>query len=457
LDGQDLCPLHCWTSQQWHGHDSTLSKKHPILGRSAFTLLEVILALALSVVILGIIVGTIQINLIALSERRARVEEVQLAHAVLNKISGDLKACLSRQTTDTSGLESLAAGMGDLGSLADLGAMDGGDLSGLGGGDDDGGDDGAGDDSGGGDDDGSGDDSGGGDDGGSGSGSGAGFSMGEDSAETEETAAAPQGPPPGIYGTANEMQVDVSRLPRLDEYQGSFDAETGFYQPPSDVKTVTYFLIERPADAQDELGMTPRYGLMRREIGRAAASYAQEMGDVASDADDAESLCPEVEYLEFRYFDGTTWLSEWDTDVNKGLCRAVEVTIRMRADVVPQGAVVATDDELARTYKLVVQLPLAANNSAYEDEAAAADEAAPDAVDDSGDDAGGSGTGGSSGGGSGTGGGTGGGGVGGGVGGGTGGGTPPPPPGVGPPGGGPPGGGGGGPGGGGGGGGGRSR
>jgi hypothetical protein len=281
--------------------------------------------------------------------------------------------------------------------------------------------------------------------------------MGDDTEETEESAAAPQGPPPGIYGFANELQVDVSRLPRLDEYQGSYDAESGIYQRPSDVKTVTYFLIEPPADAQEEVGVAPRYGLMRREIGRAAASYAKEMGDVASDSDDAESLCPEIEYLEFRYFDGTTWLSEWDTDLNKGLCRAVEVTIRMRAELDESGAVASAEDELDRTYKLVVQVPLAANNSAYEDEEEAADEAAPDAVDDTGDDAGGDDSGGGD-----DGGGAGGGGAGGGAGGG-GGGTPPPPPEVGPPGGGPPGGGGGGgggrggggPGGGGGGGGGR--
>ncbi|HEV7281653.1 MAG TPA: hypothetical protein VGN57_15735 [Pirellulaceae bacterium] len=409
--------------------------------RSAFTLLEVILALALSVIILGIVVGTIQLNLIALSERRARVEDVQLAHAVLNRIAGDLESCLSRQTTDTSGLEALAAGMGDIGSLADLGGLDGGDLGGPGdegddGGSGDGGDDAGGDDSGG-DDTGGGDDSG---DGGSGSGGtgGAGFSMGED-AEQTETAAAPQGPPPGIYGTANELQVDVSRLPRLDEYQGSFNAETGSYQQPSDVKTVTYFLVEAPANAEEEVGMTPRYGLMRGEIGRAAASYAKEMGNVASDADDAESLCPEVEYLEFRYFDGMTWLSDWDTDLNKGLCRAVEVTIRMRAEVDESGAPVSAQDEVDRTYKLVVHLPLSANNAAYEDEAAAADAAAPDAVDDPADDAGGDDAGGDDTGGGGPGGGAGGGGTGGGGPGG-GGGPPPLPPGVGPPGGGPPGG-----------------
>jgi hypothetical protein len=62
-------------------------------------------------------------------------------------------------------------------------------------------------------------------------------------------------------------------------------------------------------------------------MNRAQALYASQNGDYDIFMRNAESLAPEVVGLEFRYFDGTEWLSEWNSQEMNGLPLAVEIGV----------------------------------------------------------------------------------------------------------------------------------
>ncbi len=75
--------------------------------RPGVTLLELILALALTVMLLGAIAMAIQLNLRSLNSRRSSVEEVQLARAVLRMISEDIRATVQYEEQDFSAVEKM--------------------------------------------------------------------------------------------------------------------------------------------------------------------------------------------------------------------------------------------------------------------------------------------------------------------------------------------------------------
>jgi hypothetical protein len=108
-------------------------------------------------------------------------------------------------------------------------------------------------------------------------------------------------------------------------------------------------------------------GLVRRELDRAVACWAADIGEVGSSTGSGQLLAPEVNYLEFRYFDGAEWLTEWDSEQMGGLPVAVEILV----GIDPAGGedVQSMDidrlQDLAATdmndyvFRLVVRLPVA--------------------------------------------------------------------------------------------------
>ena len=76
---------------------------------------------------------------------------------------------------------------------------------------------------------------------------------------------------------------------------------------------------------------------------------------------------PEVNYLEFRYWDGSSWYSEWDSEQMGGLPTAIEITIGIdpAAGRNPEELDVKAANELAAAdmneymYRLTVHLPVA--------------------------------------------------------------------------------------------------
>ena len=274
--------------------------------RYAFTLLELILSLALTAVIAGLIGSLIQLYLVNQETGRDSVRQAQMARAILNMIAEDVRTTVRYQKFDTSGLVQLLS--------TDTGSSGGGASGGGGSG-------------------------GGGASGGGASGGGAGG---------VSTSTAPAALPPGIYGSSTSIEIDVSRLPRPDEYYPKMgNTSTGTLgDMPSDVKTVGYYVQSPRSDGvQDSLGQlsqeaatltsapvaSPNGGLVRRSVDRAVTQYAYEIAQSSQLLRTGELIAPEVLALEFQYFDGATWQTQWDGS-QQGLPHVVKITIAMQRD-----------------------------------------------------------------------------------------------------------------------------
>lgn len=390
-------------------------KQLQIKPRRALTLLELLLALSLSIFVLMAIGMAIQMHYRMLDVRRTNVEDSRIVRQAFIMIANDLKSAVGPVTLDLSGLDAVSGNTAAFAATSALGGA-GGDLSGLGGlgglGGATGGQTGGTGQTGGGTTtpptgtqtgSGQGGQSGGATGGTSGvqtggtgaasGGTGAASAAGSAAAgatgeETEESAATSV---VGLYGSVNELRFDISRLPRVDQYQSLMTAgEMGATDIPSDIKTVVYFVQGEGSltSGNPEPTTTGRgKGLMRAELDRAVSSWAEMNGDIDSAYSGAKLLAEEVTGLEFQYFDGATWTPDWNSDEMGGLPVAVEVLLTMQPfsaltqeeiDALADSSEVATEEQ---TYRLVVRLPTAvsADTRALEaeaEEAAAAEMAA---------------------------------------------------------------------------------
>ena len=159
---------------------------------------------------------------------------------------------------------------------------------------------------------------------------------------------------PGLIGNANQLQIDVSRLPQLEEIviDPALAVSNGeLLDRPSDIKTISYFVqpagsgndndaLERLAasagiapstgstgSTEDEVAMTG--GLVRRSIDRAIHVQAASTGGIARLAGSGEMIASEVTAISFEYFDGVNWLPMINSDEIGSLPLAVRVTLEM--------------------------------------------------------------------------------------------------------------------------------
>ncbi len=287
--------------------------------RTAFTLLEVILALALSLLVLMALSMAIDTHLRVVDKGRRHVEQAQLARALLHRIADDIRSAVRYDPQHiTIILPALkVASLEDMAAEAGFGEMDFGEVE-------------------------------------------------DEEATVAETTEPP--PIPGIYGNAWELQVDVSRLPRIDQFQSSLVAsgEMGeVADRTSAVKTVAYYVVQENSVAA-ALGGPVRKGLVRRELDRAVTSFAAEIGTLWDMEADLEPIAPEVLALEFEYFDGYEWVAEWDSDELGGLPMAIRIAITLQSPAAdendagpawPFGASQAGHEPCV--YRMLVHLPAA--------------------------------------------------------------------------------------------------
>jgi hypothetical protein len=144
-----------------------------------------------------------------------------------------------------------------------------------------------------------------------------------------------------LIGSSTELRFDVSRLPRVDEFKGVMSAsgDPNAVNIPSDVKTIVYYLQSEQTAASNggkpvEVGADPSTtgfgrGLMRAELDRAVASYADSAGGNESAYAVAQLLAPEITGLGFEYYDGTSWLTEWDSATSGGLPRVIRIWLEV--------------------------------------------------------------------------------------------------------------------------------
>lgn len=296
--------------------------------RFAFTLLEVLLTLSMSVVLMVLIGGILQFYGRDMQVSDEQVRQVQLASAVMQMIEDDLRAATHTKPVDTQPLGEL---------LASVGGGDGG--GGGGGGSDP-----------------------------AAAGPDAAMGLPEDDSQVDNIALAVAVlQKPGLIGNQNQIQVDVSRLPRLEEYLVLLDGTNADLRDiPSDIKTVAYFVqaagaVDGVQDAwdADAAGNVPiggGSGLVRRSLDRAATMHASLTGGVSRLSQTGDMLAPEIVGIEFAYWDGFTWQLQWSTDVFGELPLAVRVTLTMLA---PGQGAGPGGEPATRVFAHVVRLPLA--------------------------------------------------------------------------------------------------
>lgn len=303
--------------------------------RAAFTLLEVLLTLSMSVVLMALIGGAIQFYGREMTQHDEEIRRVQLAASVMQMIEDDLRCALHGEPLDAAPLGELlsSAASGSQGSGGEAGDSSGDDTT-------------------------------------SSATTNADDSSGlltADAAALGLTSGAAVLQSPGLIGDQSQIQFDVSRLPRLEEYMVMMDASTANLDDvPSDIKTVAYYVqaagattgVSDPlASAGDSGNAAGAGGLVRRSIDRAAALQAATTGGLAQLNQTGKVLAPEITGIEFSYWDGVTWQLEWSSDGYGELPLAVKVELSM-AGSNSAGSEAAADPSV-RTFTHIVRLPLA--------------------------------------------------------------------------------------------------
>jgi prepilin-type N-terminal cleavage/methylation domain-containing protein len=155
--------------------------------------------------------------------------------------------------------------------------------------------------------------------------------------------------PTGVYGNQFQLMVDVSRAARVDELAAMY----GNVQPaplgtlrdiPGDMKRVTYYLqTASPAGVQDVMSQVEsrpstmagdsgglQAGLVRRQLDRNVTSFAEASGLASQLAASGDMVSPEVVSLEFSFFDGAQWTYQWDSST-MGLPWLINISLAMQS------------------------------------------------------------------------------------------------------------------------------
>ncbi|MDV6031577.1 MAG: prepilin-type cleavage/methylation domain-containing protein [Phycisphaera sp. RhM] len=290
--------------------------------RRGFTLLELFLTLSMAVVLMTLVNAAFRFYAVDMDSSDMDMRRTMLAAAVMQMIEDDLRASLHPEPLDTGALETLlastaasATGGGNTGDAGDPGAAE---AAGM-----------------------------------------------DDPVLEEEVTTSVSGvavlQTPGLIGDQYQLQVDTSRLPRLEEYAVLMDVDPGnLADLPSDLKTVTYYVqaadsigIEDPLAKLDATTSTTAGGLVRRVLDRSATTFASTSGNLAALGQTGELLAPEVTGIEFSYWDGVTWQIEWNSD------ELGELPLAVKIQLVMVDPLVAESEQEPRVFQHVVKLTMA--------------------------------------------------------------------------------------------------
>lgn len=303
--------------------------------RRGFTILEVVLTLSMAVVLMSLVGVTLQFYARNMNVRDMDVRRIQLAASLLQMMADDLRAAVYSEPFDASTLEAFLASAagGEVAQTLDPAASE---VLGL----------------------------------------GSGESLLEEPAMETETLDLQNSMltlrRPGMIGNQSEIQFDISRLPRLEQWQQSLgDSPAEVADVPSDLKTVTYYVQAvgavggvsdplqeyLPAETLAANAAAPG-GLVRRELDRAANKWAMESGGIAGILATGELLAAEILAVEFSYFDGIQWQMFWNSDDRQTLPVAIQIKLTLGDP--PSGEAVAESTEPAaepRVFTQIISLP----------------------------------------------------------------------------------------------------
>lgn len=239
--------------------------------RSGYSLLELLLSMALMVVVMSGIAGAINIYMVQIAKQQARIERELISRNALTMMANDIRAAIQHKATDFGGLNTL---------LQTYALMDG--------------------------------------------------TIEEPEEEDQVFDEEEVSFRPTMLGTSNAIMIDISRLPRLDQYNPLLEKASATESTISDIKSVAYFFSNEkggydPNIVRRENQITG--GMYRREIDRAVANFRGEESLQIQPDEFAELVATEVAEIRFRYFSGEDWKDSWDSEEEGGFPTAVEISL----------------------------------------------------------------------------------------------------------------------------------
>lgn len=269
--------------------------------RSAFTLLEVLLASVIAVLLMSALYVAVDIQIRQSRHGREVIEQSTLARALLTRMAADITQSLAPPLPDTSASSTT-------GTTASATATTTGTASATGSGT-------------------------------------------TDTSTTATQQAAATGTTStafpvnlGVQGDNTQVTLTISRVPQ-EVFQPDENGQTPL---TSDLRKVMWWLSSTGT------------GLARYEFRVATAdetqSAPQDLGDEAS-----YIIAEEVRSLQIQYFDGSTWLDSWDGSipVDGGTSpKGPPLLISIRIGICPPGVLNPTDAEI-KYYRHVISLPTA--------------------------------------------------------------------------------------------------
>lgn len=126
----------------------------------------------------------------------------------------------------------------------------------------------------------------------------------------------------GVVGDIANLKLHVS-LPRM-ETPVLNDVEYYTATTSSDLRQICYYWMAG-GSLDNQTGEASQSGLARYEADRLEATFAETSGKALAVP---QILAPEIASISFRYFDGLTWLESWDSPTMQALPRAIEVTLQ---------------------------------------------------------------------------------------------------------------------------------
>jgi hypothetical protein len=290
--------------------------------RSAYTLLEVLLATSIAVLLLGALYVAVDVQLNYAQAGRDRVEQNTLARSIFARMSSDASQVVSLSDPARFRVQS-SGSSGSSGGTSGTGGTTGNTGT-----------------------------SGAGATGGATSGSGMSGSTGsstDDGSSTTTTTTIIV--PLGVQGDSTTLNMWVSKSPREN-----LTADQSGGQPVvSDLWRISWWLLGDAGSAT---------GLARQEIKIVTSDDANNLPPNIENAD-SFNLAPEVKSIKFEYYDGTDWQDEWDSTelgadnlTPKGSPVAIRVTMDLARLDLP--------DQPTKTYTRVLVLPTANGTTTFQ-------------------------------------------------------------------------------------------
>jgi prepilin-type N-terminal cleavage/methylation domain-containing protein len=279
-------------------------KNEHAASRSAFTLFEVLVALALSTLLIAAAYAALELYWRLRTAGEDDVEQAQVARAVMQRIEADLLATIFQSTSAGDTTTTVTSSSSESSSSEEDTTL----------------------------------------------------------VEVIDPADTNDGGNSGLIGDSTSVVLSVS-LPRSHAtYAAVSEGPIGL--PTSDLKSVTYLLAGSGMSALAQAvadrfpdsytGSSAVVGLARIEGDRLLLSQADAVADVDTIASEAQMLAREIKLLQFEYTDGLQWYTSWDSKSYGSLPRAVRVTLSFQ-DL--QTAASSAEVQPAKMYQLVVVLP----------------------------------------------------------------------------------------------------